>query len=253
MCRLLAMTCNLKTDLKLSFKKLCEVARKHGHGDGWGIAWLDDGGFSLEKHGKAIWEDDRAWRLIKSIRSRLIIIHARKRSAVSPRAADVNSHPFLHRALGRDWVFAHNGWVNSPKPRGNLTSEGVDSEKFFLYLLEVIEEAGREEPDAIPEALKEALSPSRGVEVKSSLNFILASKSYLYAFRYYIHNPSYYSLYWLTRTSRNSKIKKQAGEVALIISSEKLSNEPWKPIENGQMLIAEVGRPKSHKLLKILP
>jgi len=247
------MTCNLETDLKFSFSELCEVARRYGHGDGWGVAWLEDGRFRCEKCGEAIWESDRAGELIGGVRSRLIVVHARKRGSNSPRVARVNSHPFVHRALGLEWVFIHNGQVWCPEPRDRLTSEGVDSERFFLYLLESMEKVDGDEPDIVPETLKRIWSDIR---VDTSLNFVLASKNYLYAFRYCVVRPDYYSLYWLRRSwesAAGGKIGKRVGEVALIVSSERLTGESgWSPLRNGEMLIVRVGSPDDRKIRRII-
>lgn len=49
MCRLLAMTSNIETDLEFSFEKLCQVAKKNSHKHGWGVAWLENDELRLEK------------------------------------------------------------------------------------------------------------------------------------------------------------------------------------------------------------
>ena len=240
----------MKTSLGFSFKRLCQVAKKRGHGDGWGVAWLEDGDIRLQKDKEPIW-DSEAKELMEEVASKLIIVHARKRSLDAPSAAKVNSHPFVQKALGRKWTFAHNGSVVCPKPKHRLTSEGVDSEQFFCYLLDAIDKIGGEEPDIVLDALRYIW---KDIKVKSSLNFVLASKNYLYAFRHYVKRESYYTLYRLKRTWRDAigrEIKKRKGEIALIVCSEKLTGRPlyslekerWKMMENGEMLMIRIGRP----------
>lgn len=143
MCRLLAMTSNRKTNLLFSFEKLSKIAEEYSHNDGWGIAWLDEHNrFELHKGSKPIWKSRTAQRHIRNVQSNLIVVHARK-----SRKNDVSrkrSHPFKHIALGREWIFAHNGEVNLPphfgeKARRHRPRSDVDSEKFFCYLLSTME------------------------------------------------------------------------------------------------------------------
>ena len=259
------MTSNMKTNLGFSFDRLCRVAEEKEHKDGWGIAWLEGRNIQHDKGGTPLWKSDRARELIGRVNSRLIIVHARKRSPDSPRAARVNSHPFINKALGRRWVFAHNGSVSVdyPESKRKLTSEGVDSERFFHYLLNTMEDIGGEEPDTVQVALRKREFWEK-IDVKSSLNFILASKNYLYAFRYHVERAAYYTLYWLRRTWKDAmgkEIKKREGEIAFIVCSEKLTEKPWysidmerwKPMENGEMLIVKVGEPCEVNCTKLFP
>ena len=141
MCRLLAVTSNLETDLKFSFKRLCEIAKANSHKHGWGIAWMKKDKLVVEKDENPIWESEKARSLIRNIRSKLIIVHARRNPSQMP--SKIRSHPFLHTSLNTHWVFAHNGTVRCPKPIYHKPQSDVDSERFFCYFLDTLQEVSK--------------------------------------------------------------------------------------------------------------
>lgn len=253
MCRLLAMTSNMETELKFSFEKLCEVAKKNSHEHGWGIAWLENGELRLEKDKEPIWESERASSLIRDIRSKLIVVHARKNSSQKP--LKVRSHPFLHEALGEQWIFAHNGTIKCPEPINHTPESDVDSEIFFCYFLDVLEQVSDQyrfetEEELVLEALRKSMEKTKIVK---ALNFILASKHNLYVARLYETNPHYYTLKYLKRSWKSEvgeRLGKRPEEVATVFSSEELSEEPWTQLANGEIGIVSVGFPEK---LRVLP
>jgi len=247
MCRLLAMTSNQVTDLKYSFKRISEFARRKKHGDGWGIAWLDEQGkFQVAREEESIWNSQKAKSLIEKLRSKLIVVHARKGQNKSKQ----NCHPFLRKAIGQEWIFAHNGSLQIAEPKNHKPEGETDSEQFFCNFLDTIEEISNNkeskfEPKIVEEALRETI---KSTQVKTALNSTLASKNFLYALKLYKVKPYYYTLYWLERigsTKEGKKLGKAIGEKAIIISSEKLTSEAWKPIKNLQFLRVKVGQPET--------
>lgn len=182
MCRLLAMTSNIETDLKFSFEELCEVAKKNGHGHGWGVAWLENDELRLEKDAESIWESERASSLIRDIRSKLIVVHARRNPSQEP--SKVRSHPFLHEALDEQWIFAHNGTIKCPEPTNHTPESDVDIERFFCYFLDMLEQTSdgcrfETEEELVLKALGKSMEKTK---IVTALNFILASKQNLYVF-----------------------------------------------------------------------
>jgi len=253
MCRMLAMTSNRRTNLRISFDKLSKIAQLYSHKDGWGIAWLDrHNRFELHKGPKPIWESRTARRLIQNVQSNLIVIHARKSKKND--ASRKRSHPFKHVALGREWIFLHNGGIDCPTPLRHRPRSDVDSERFFCYLLDVMEIINSsktlDEKKLVSAALKETL---KNTTVKTALNFVMASPKNLFVFRYYNTNPDYYNILYLKRFWKSKKgleLNKKVGEIATIFSSQPLSeDEKWYPLENTRLVAVPTGIPEKLETL----
>jgi glutamine amidotransferase len=86
----------------------------------------------------------------------------------------------------------------------------------------------------------------------SSLNFVASDGKRLYALRYAKSGLGYYTLYYLRRpreglrlesfskrTAQLIRMKLASGEKAIIVASEKLTEEPWETIPNRHMLIVD--------------
>lgn len=255
MCRLLAMTSNVETNLMFSFGKLCGIAKAKSHEHGWGIAWLENGEFKLEKGQESIWKSEKAGSLIQDILSKLIVIHARKNPYQEP--SKIRSHPFLHEALDTQWMFAHNGTIECPQPMNHEPESDVDSERYFCHFLDLLEQIDGQgqfeaEEDLVLEALRQSLEKTN---VKTALNFILANKRNLYVARLYETNPNYYTLKYLTRSWESKvgeRIHKQPKEIATIFSSEELSEESWTPLKNREISIVAVGSPTKVQVRSLL-
>ncbi len=83
------------------------------------------------------------------------------------------------------------------------------------------------------------------------LNFLLSDGRSLYAFRYSKYNRDYYSLFWLKRdsaepgpleylsdeTSALIHSKSLRGEKTVLVCSERLTEENWKEIKVGTLLV----------------
>ena len=252
MCRLLAMTSNCKTDLLFSTNKLFKIAKERSHKDGWGIAWLNEHNcFELHKGSKPIWESRAARQIIRNVQSNLIVVHARKSEKND--ATRKRSHPFKHVALDREWIFAHNGGIDCSAPRRHRVRSDVDSERFFCCLLDSMESIktgeSQDEKKLVTAALEDTLKVTK---VRTALNFILASRRNLFAFRYYRRDPDYYNIVYLTRSWKDEKeLSKGPGECATILSSEPLSKEKWNPLGNTYMMVVPVGAPKNLKVLSV--
>lgn len=260
MCRLLAMTSNVKTNLHFSFNQLSKIAKDRSHEDGWGIVWLDENNcFELHKGFLPIWRSRAARRHIRDAESNLIVVHARKSKRND--ASRQRSHPFKHVALGREWIFAHNGEVKCPEPLGRKMRKhrprsDIDSEKFFCYLLNIMEKFNGDknlnEKNLVRKALQEALKKTT---IISALNFILVSQKNLFVFRYCKEKPDYYSIWHLARSSKSNKgseLDKRKGEWAIVFSSQPLSkDEKWLLLKNPQLLVVPIGFPKKLELLSI--
>ena len=208
----------------------------------------------LEKDKEPIWDSERARILIRDIRSKLIVVHARKNPNQKP--LRIRSHPFPNKALGYQWIFAHNGTIDCPKPVSHTPKSDVDSEKFFCYFLDLLEQINdrsqfEKEEELVLAALRKSIKKTK---IQSALNFILANKHNLYVARQYKANSNYYTLKYLVRSWKSEggeKLGKRTGEVATIFSSDDISKERWTPLENGQIGIVPVGFPEKLTLRKL--
>ncbi len=111
------------------------------HPDGWGLAILDDGAFSLEK--EPLTASKSAYlksRLQDPIEPKTAFAHIRL--ATIGTVSRVNSHPYVERDLtGRRWTLIHNGTIfDFPKlgKYGILQKGTTDSERILLYILDEI-------------------------------------------------------------------------------------------------------------------
>jgi predicted glutamine amidotransferase len=89
---------------------LCRFGARGGnvadHPDGWGLATLRDGVFSIAKEPHAAAQSAHFRGLWEQTFSALIVGHVRKVNH-SPARLLANTHPFRRTCCRRDWVFAH--------------------------------------------------------------------------------------------------------------------------------------------------
>jgi glutamine amidotransferase len=125
----------------------------------------------------------------------------------------------------------------------------TESEALFRWIIMNIERAG-----SVEAGVRAALTPLIADGQYSSLNFLLARAGELYAFRSATRSVGYYSLYYLDRpaggefdvTSQDvfARLRSNGLAVApaLLVASEALGGEFWKPLELGQLLSLRLGQ-----------
>lgn len=244
MCRLLGLVANKPVDLEFSIERFKEFSDINP--DGWGIGWYENKTAKIYKQGiSAKDRQSELPRLSKAVISKMIIAHVRSGTGAPP--LEGNSHPFAFK----NWLFAHNGSVDRDYLLSLLKDEykkglrgETDSEVYFFWILQNIETTG----DIIG-GIKKAIDKIMG-KTYTGLNFLLTNGEILYAFRYSSGSRSYYSLYRLEREptspgpldllSRETKVliqsKSLRGEKAILICSEKLTEENWSEIGFGNLL-----------------
>lgn len=249
MCRLLGLIANKAVDLEFSLGRFKKYAASNR--DGWGIGWYESGKTMVYKEAGLASDDPAYDQRSKEVRSKIIIAHVRQATEGEP--ARVNSHPFQYES----WLFAHNGSVSRGSLLSRLTetykrdTEGqTDSEVYFHWILQCVREKGNA-VEGIKKALAE-ISPTNDSNDTSGLNFLMSDGLRLYAFRFSSPGSlNHYSLYYLFRdqvkkrpsefiskeTSALGRSKSLAGERAVLVCSEKLTNENWKAIKPGQLLV----------------
>lgn len=246
-CRLLGVIANKEVDLEFSLLRADKPFKSFGqfNPDGWGIGWYERGVAKVEKEPISIKESQVFPRLSKFTVSKIIICHVRK--STTGRPSKENSHPFCYK----NWIFAHNGSVNREDLYQLLKKEfqksikgQTDSEAYFYWIIQNIEEKG-DPVEGIKAALNEVVNHRC-----TGLNFLLSDGQCLYSFRYANSNASYYTLYYLKRAPHgNSPFQYQSKELqalylskllnqekAVLVCSEKLTEENWKEIDLGFLI-----------------
>jgi len=126
MCQLLGMNCNTPTDIGFSF---AGFRRRGGmtdsHEDGFGIAFFERSDCNINADSESVstglrlFHDNRPSHLSPvadlvnnyPIKAMNVIAHIRK--ATQGQNCLANTHPFVREVWGEQWVFAHNGQMNS--------------------------------------------------------------------------------------------------------------------------------------------
>lgn len=159
-----------------------------GHGDGWGMIAYFKPDFPeyLDREPHSAVQDPENYkkdaRSVEAGQVPVALVHFRKISVGRPSIS--NTHPFTRGA----WAFAHNGTIYDsdriPLKRSRPAG-GTDSERFFLHLLENLEDAGTNltEPKAVARDMKEILWKFKQDFKFSSLTFLLTDGKTVYVYR----------------------------------------------------------------------
>jgi glutamine amidotransferase len=246
MCRLFGLRANKPVDVEFSLATGPLTMRKLGakHPNGWGIGWYERNSPAVKKEPIAAATSPDLPHIATEVRSHLVITHVRK--ATCGDVTEANCHPFKYR----NWLFAHNGSVDRDALLGKLDSthrsaiQGqTDSEVFFHWILQNVELTR-----SVPEGLRTALKEMAGF---TGLNLILTDGANLYAYRNAAKSPGYYSLFYLRRDPKPDSFeefhsaevqallrsKALRGEKAVLVCSERLTNEAWQEIPLGSLLV----------------
>lgn len=190
--------------------------------DGWGIAdYMQPGApADIARGGVRAYTDTLYDMQVESLEAsdpRIILAHIRNcSSGCCCQACDSipDPHPYMMVKNGRTWTFAHNGAVSKSllydlidenylqdnPPTGSGIPECdpadttliVDSELYFIYLMEKIEEAGWNVSQGLAVAINTIIINGPG----SALNFLLSDGYNLWAFKkgmglYYVYDPAH--------------------------------------------------------------
>jgi predicted glutamine amidotransferase len=255
MCQLLAMNCNVPTDIVFSFTGFVHRGgRTDTHHDGWGIAFFEGAGVRhFVDHQAAI--ASPIAELIKQypIKSTNVIAHIRK--ATQGQVALENCHPFVRELWGKYWVFAHNGDLKAFAPvlDGAFRPVGTtDSELAFCY---VMQELRRRFGDQAPglEDLRTALAAlSTEIAAFGTFNMTLSDGAALY-----VHCST--KLCYVVRqypfvtaclsdedlTIDFSQVTTPRDRVAVIVTEALTTNEVWTDFLPGELKVFVDGAPLS--------
>ena len=247
MCQLLGMNCNTPTDIVFSFTGF---ASRGGltdeHQDGWGIAFFEGTAIRhLVDHHAAV--NSPLAELIKThpIKSKNVIAHIRK--ATQGKVALENCHPFARECWGINWVFAHNGNLNSYMPELNgqfLPIGNTDSERAFCYILQQLRlQFGGKAPD-LPELTVALGSLCREIAGFGTFNMMLSNGAALfvhcstnmhYLIRQYPFNMAHLSDQDITVDF--ASVTTPRDRVAVIATEPLTNNETWTAFQPGELKV----------------
>lgn len=249
MCRLLALINSDKMESRTildCFRNLAESGKvppssTKGHKDGWGIAAYKKGEVVYFFKNKDNALDDEEYQKtvdkLEKINPNVITGHLRKSSCGLNKIE--NTHPFENG----NYIFCHNGTVfNSDKiplnDKFRKFAEGeTDSEKLFLYILQILKESKKSTPKITKNAILRAITRIRNNMDYTAMNFIFSDGEFLWTLRDFNENNAvvkkenlgdYYSLY----VGLNKKRK------SIVVSSEvlRLESMEWREIKNKELI-----------------
>ena len=258
MCRMLGIVASEPTDFKVCLRdaprSLASLSRDHPHG--WGLAVLAEpdgaaaGRWTLEKHPGCA-QDDSRFHDVASSRGDVLIAHVRRRT-VGPIGLQ-NTHPFQRDG----WIFAHNGTIDeldwmrrdvSPRRGAEIVGD-TDSEVFFASILSRLDATGLGAGapiDAIGGVLAAFVRELGSRPSVGACNFLLANDDAVYGYR------QGRSLYALVRGPRDPvRLRRESQETgasvetpwttrrtAVLIASERMTDEPWQEVAERTLLRA---------------
>jgi predicted glutamine amidotransferase len=254
MCQLLAMNCNVPTDIVFSFTGFAHRGgRTDTHHDGWGIAFFEGAGVRhFVDHQAAI--ASPIAELIKHypIKSLNVIAHIRK--ATQGKIALENCHPFVREMWGRYWVFAHNGDLKGFEPvlDGPYRPVGnTDSERAFCFLLQQLRDRFGDTPPAMP-VLRAAIADLVAVIARhGTFNMMLSDGTALFAHcstkLCYVVRQYPFAAACLADEDLSvdfSQVTTPNDRVAIIVTTPLTTNETWTAFAPGELKVFVDGLPQ---------
>ena len=264
MCELFALSSRLPTRATFSLQTFADRGGLGGRSiDGWGIAVYDGRDARLYKEPEparnSAWLDFITHRRLPA---QLLISHIRH--ATRGRLTLANTQPFGRELGGRMHVFAHNGRLDGvdelfarSEPIFRPLGE-TDSELAFCLLLERMAMYWRDDLVPSPE-VRLAVVSSFAAEMRplGPANFLYSDGEFIFAHGHrrtqsggIIAPPG---MWYLRRDcavdpealiSAGVTIESDhAAQQLALFASVPLSNEPWRPFAEGEILVVAGGRP----------
>jgi glutamine amidotransferase len=249
MCRLFGAAASAPVDIAFELLDAPNpiVEQSEAHDSGWGIAHYRDGEPRIERFPHAA-HADPGFSGVAKCESALFVVHVRR--ATVGGLAPENTHPFRDGAC----VYAHNGTILQPNELSDLMDAppqgDTDSERFFRVLMSSFD------PADVVGSLRRTVEAVSERCAFSALNFLFCDGKRLYAYRLGI-----WDLFWLvrnldldadTRTHYHLHIERPAGEHVVLISSEKLTDEPWGRFAQDELVICDPADPDHPRIERLL-
>ena len=234
MCDLFGLSCNEEDRATKSlpiFQKKFGTHETNPHG--WGIAYFDNNGVIVKKASDgsefAAAENKEFRKTVDKARSKNIIAHLRHKSGETD-VCELNCHPFEYHYHGRDWIFAHNGFVSNDFDRHPDAKGTTDSETIFQKMMGYVDEHMRSGSirglyPAMKKAVRQILDDFPGIK----LNFLMSDGNMHYAFSHYSGKPMY--------IQRNMK----GYGNAVLLSTQAFGGGNWEEIPVDRLLVLNCG------------
>jgi len=262
MCELFGASFNKQVGMQFAFNNFRE--RGSGHRDGWGLAWYPDKTCQIVKEGKPSVSSTMSKFLTTetTLKSKIFISHVRSATGRAP-PSHRNTHPFSKVYNRREYIFAHNGFENSPGefkrelpsefdfPQSYFPLGDTDSEQAFCHLMDFFKSYSRRIENSNDFAVLEKILYLMNGHGK--LNLIFSDSEYLFC--YHTRGQAQNTLKYVRREApfRNIRYKDSDQEVSLsetkdsthkgyIISTNALSeDEEWIDFAPGQLIVFKDG------------
>jgi len=224
MCQLIGISANTNVDINFSLREFKHRGKNNPRG--WGFAFFENNQWEVIKKADSLHRENILQKQF-DFKSKIIIGHVRLASCGDH--VHENTHPFNKE----NWVFAHNGTVNSIKKfsPGRWQPDGdTDSEHAFCYLLSKI----RPDHDSISKTLEDQ---AYRISRLGRFNFLLSDGRVLFAYGdnslFYVQRKAPFGFAALEDDQYKVNLSeiKAHDEKAIIIATEPLtSNEKWRRI-----------------------
>jgi predicted glutamine amidotransferase len=260
MCELFAMSALFPTTVRLSLDELARHGDASGHRDGWGIAFAQQGdALVVREPGAAHASACLAFLQHQEIRSPLVIAHVRKATQGAPLFR--NTQPFSRELGGVVHIFAHNGMLRGIETdarfptRRFLRVGETDSEHAFCALLERMAPVWSSGPPSLEARLAAVVAFAGELRDLGPANFLYSDGDAIFAHGHRRKNEKGEllppGLHVLCRSCIASSDGMPLAGVAIgpeedqqvaLLASVPLSNEPWQPLAEGEVVVLRGGR-----------
>jgi predicted glutamine amidotransferase len=260
MCELFGMSSSFRATVNTSLERLAERGGDPGvNRDGWGIAFYDGGDIRLLRDtAPASGSPWVAFVEQLSLRSRIVLSHIRH--ATEGEVALQNTHPFARELGGRMHVFAHNGKLEHIRTCGKFPLRWhrpvgeTDSEYAFCALLERLADLwlGAASEPTLGQRFETVCGFAADLRALGVGNFLYSDGEALFAHghrRTHADGIRPPGLHVLHRRCPASREQDAAGVAntgpdrhVTLFASVPLSDEPWRPLEEGEVVMAVRGK-----------
>ena len=263
MCELFGLSSSAPASVNLSLSRLAAHGGLTGpHRDGWGVAYYEDRDVRLIKEAEPAADSDWIRFLAhKTLRTPLAMAHIRLATEGAP--AYRNTQPFMRELGGRMHLFAHNGWLSHLRTQPDMRASvhrpvgETDSEFAFCVLLERLREAwgDPEQEPSIADRFAIVADFAARLRTLGPANFLYADGDVLFAHGDRRRStesakPVPPGLVVQLRSCKHAQADRapfgvqldQAPQHVALIASVALSEEKWRPLEEGELIALAAGR-----------
>lgn len=259
MCELLGLASRLPTSVTLSMRLLARHGNLERHlGDGWGVAFHAGDDALLIKQPEPA--SDSPWvdfLETRRIRARIVLSHIRR--ATQGEVSLRNTQPFVRELGGRMHVFAHNGKLPGIEARHRSAPRfqpigTSDSEVAFCALLRRLAPLWDAGLPAAAERVARVTAFAAELRELGPANFLYSDGELLIAHGHRrtqdnggIAPPG---LVMLTRSCATDPdalgaagVVLHDGQLVTLFASVPLTDEVWRPLDEGEIVVARDGAP----------